>query len=119
MSEQTPEERAHWQDRLDDRSKRFAKLVALRAPSYVLCSDFLLLMRTVAALCPDAFAQVLAAHFQKTARIEHGRCVICGASHERDTGEQWCEKCEAEIRAEVEADDLADGSSQATPKEEE
>lgn len=103
----TNEEKALWSERLDERSRRFAKLVALHAPSYVLCSDLMLLVKAVVCLYPETYGQVMAESLRKAARREHGLCVFCGAFNEgrNAAGEDWCETCEASAKAECEADD--------------
>ena len=99
-------EQERWRQKLDRRVERFAKLVALNAPSYVLCSDFVVLAKALAGLHPEAFGQVVGAAVQKAARVSMGLCVFCGEPHERNAvGEEWCRPCEDSARAEAEADD--------------
>ncbi len=99
----------YWKRLLDIRVERFAKLVKLDAPRWVLCSDFMLLMKSLAALCPDEFGALYAQSLQKSARISNGRCTLCGGPNEERaaTGEDVCKSCMDQIRRDVEADDAA------------
>lgn len=98
-------DRAIFQQALDNRAQRFAKLVALRAPGVVIASEMMLIMKAVAGLFPKDFGQVHAREWQKTARTGFALCTNCGTQHgDWMVGDRWCAACEAELKKETESE---------------
>jgi hypothetical protein len=112
MSETTTPERDLWAKVLTTRVERFGKLVALRAPDYVIATDLMLLIKAVAGFAPQALGQAMGEYMQEAAREGLSLCVLCGQFNTRSMAgaENWCQACEDEARKECEEDDAREAA---------
>lgn len=96
-----PDQERQYRLRWENRTERFAKLVKLNAPSYVLMCDLLLLLDAAKGLFPDHYYLALRHHEEAFIRLRAGLCPHCGRDLHNSNPRvlDLCVQCEADAKA--------------------
>jgi len=84
-----------WEKALNMRVERLAKLVKLNAPKYIICSEFILVLKALGGACPEELGQVWGTFMQQASRMSMNRCLKCGEDMSLSEGsyDGWCGTC--------------------------
>lgn len=99
----TDDEVAIYRMALERRVTRLGKLIALKAPPYIIAHEVILVMKAAVGFCGDAFGTAWQHFMLQSVRQGMGLCVSCGSPG----ADAWglCPQCVAGVEAEEREDE--------------
>lgn len=103
-TEETPDSLQQMaKEKLEVRTNRLRRMVALNAPVLILMAEIQLIQDALTIMDPGAVADIQAGRQQRDVRRRWGLCMVQSCDRRTDAGSDLCAHCLAEADAEIDA----------------